>query len=116
MKESIFENVDLEGFMGVSCTKNISDFGDGKFITISLQYSNGDTSIKIGSSCVRNKDLSLNVDESVKVLMTKYGKDSELKLTHRVWPSDLCDVVKQDLDIVEEMFNNFNDDLKRVYL
>lgn len=116
MIESIFKNLNLEGYKCVSCTKNISEYDDGKSVTIAIQYSNGLKTVKVGSSCERDKNYKLNINHPLKALFKEEAEGWEIKKTHRVWPDDISDVIVKDMDMVEYLFEISPSDAKRLYL
>lgn len=116
MQESIFNNVNLEGLEQVSCVKNISDFGSSKSVTVMLKYTGNNKKVEIGSCCERLQNNSLNEKEPVKVFCKILIGEQEEKFSHRVWPTSMNDIIKKDVDIVDKMFDNFDDKLKKVYL
>lgn len=117
MEELIFKDFNRKDLDFVSATKNISELCDGKFVNITVTYTNGLDKIKISSSCEKDLKDNVKVTEGVKIIYKITGEREKFKRQHRVFASCVpSENVLKDLEFVEYLFHSFPDELKRVYL
>lgn len=119
---SIFQNINAFSENCTAAVVNISQIGDDRAFTVTLQFKQGDNSstppLSVGATYILDCDGKYKEGESVKAyvkILSKEGDDGNYtKKSHR-YHTDVPECVYKDVDFIRHLFETCDDGVKRVY-
>lgn len=113
---SIFDGVDFSNLTCYRAEKNIADDWDRKYITTRLEFEDttGKPVFAVRSSYSIDDHLKIILEDAIKVSCDNFIVNNKLRL-RSFGLHDITEVIKKDLEIIEQLFESSPDDVKRVY-
>jgi hypothetical protein len=113
---SVFDGIDFSVLECSRAEKNIADDWDRKHITTRLEFKDEANQLvfAVRSSYTISEDLTTMFEEAIKISCDNFKESSKIRL--RVFGEhSVSKDLKKDLDIIEKLFHNAPNEVKRVY-
>lgn len=113
---SVFDGIDFSVLECKRAEKNIADDWDCKHIITRLEFedNSGKPVFAVRSSYTLDTDLKVMFEEAVKVSCDNFKRNSKLRL-RSFGLHEISEDLKKDVDIIEKLFHNAPNEIKRVY-